>query len=125
MTSASKAARSERRSARRRPVSLLVQYRFDPVGDFVVNYSTNLSRSGIFLNSKRPPSVGEPVYLQFAPAQGKPRVEGLGVVTRVSPPTWSGKPAGMGIRFISLDSNSMTGLEQICETSGRGRASFG
>jgi uncharacterized protein (TIGR02266 family) len=84
----------------RLPISLKVAYR--TAGAFLVSYSVNLSKGGIFLETAEPLAVGETVQLQFeVPGAGALSVEG--VVAWIRQGSIDGMPDGMGIQFSTLD----------------------
>lgn len=84
----------------RLPISLEVAYR--TAGAFLVSYSINLSKGGIFLETATPADVGEKVTLRFdVPGVGPLEVEG--VVAWVRTGSHDGLPDGMGIQFDALD----------------------
>jgi len=90
---------SERRLPRV-PISLKVQYRTQ--GAFLVAYSVNLSKGGIFLETTAPLDVGSRVSLAFdVPGSGALEVDGIVAWVRVGSP--DGLPDGMGVQFDSLD----------------------
>ncbi len=91
---------SEDRRQPRLPISLKVAYR--TAGAFLVSYSVNLSKGGIFLETAQPLAVGETVSLGFeVPGAGDLQVEG--VVAWVRQGSTDGMPDGMGIQFQTLD----------------------
>src|SRR5579864_3480994 len=84
----------------RLPISLEVAYR--TAGAFLVSYSVNLSKGGIFLETSQPLEPGESVSLKFeVPGEGPLEVEGVVAWVRTDDPT--GLPNGMGIQFAELD----------------------
>ena len=84
----------------RLPISVEVAYR--TAGAFLMSYSINLSKGGIFLESPEPLPVGEHVSLRFdVPGVGPLEVEG--VVAWVRSGSQDGLPDGMGIQFDALD----------------------
>lgn len=92
------------------PLSLLVQYRFDTLGDFLDEYASDISLSGIFVHTAKPHKVGSLIYLQFYLRDGSTLIEGLGRVVRVT-------PQGMGIEFVNFDEDSIQLVEQIVESN--------
>ncbi|SRR5712692_540499 len=104
---------NERRAGGRRNISLLVQYRFEAFESFAADYCANLSPGGIFIETQHPKGLGDPIYLQFSDKSRSELLEGLGTVVRVRPPGRRGA-AGMGIRFISFDAQSLAQIERIC-----------
>jgi uncharacterized protein (TIGR02266 family) len=84
----------------RLPIQLKVAYR--TTGAFLVSYSINLSKGGIFLETSDPLPVGEHVSLQFdVPGAGLLDVDGL--VAWVRKDSNDGLPDGMGVQFEQLD----------------------
>lgn len=99
------------RAAPRVPVSMLVQYRFDTLEDFVAEYAVDLSENGIFVRTEEPRKPGSMVYLQITLKDGSKLVEGFGRVARVGK-DGQGRQ-GMGIQFISFDDESTALIEKI------------
>src|SRR5437899_9069606 len=84
----------------RLPISLAVEYR--TAGAFLVSYSINLSKGGIFIESAQPLPPGEHVTLRFdVPGAGDLEVEGVVAWVRTGSP--DGLPDGMGVQFGELD----------------------
>ncbi len=93
------------RGSPRVPLSMLVQYRFDTLADFVAEYSVDISESGIFVRTDKPREAGSMIYLQVALKDGSKLIEGFGRVARVG---MDGRGRrGMGIQFINFDDESM------------------
>jgi uncharacterized protein (TIGR02266 family) len=89
----------DRRSPRL-PIKLRVEYR--TAGAFLVSYSVNLSKGGIFVETPSPLPVGSQLELQFeVPGAGELTVEGL--VAWVRQGEFDGLPDGMGVQFDQLD----------------------
>ena len=110
---------AERRRSARTPVTLLVQYRFDTLEDFVAEYATNLSPGGMFLQARKPPPVGSLLYVQFSLKDGSKLIEGLARVVREVAAGGGSGPPGMGLEFVQFDEPSLALIRQICE--GRAR----
>lgn len=102
---------SERRKYARVDLNLLIQYRFDSLDEFLVEYASNISEGGIFLRTDAPRNMGSMVYLQFALRDGTTLIEGLGKVVHVNP-AGSAEP-GLGIEFVSLDEDSKEMIRAI------------
>src|SRR6267154_1074370 len=84
----------------RLPISLEVAYR--TAGAFLVSYSINLSKGGIFLETSAPLQIGEHVSLKFdVPGVGPLEVDGT--VAWVRNGSLDGLPDGMGVQFNQLD----------------------
>jgi len=109
---------SDRRRYPRVPLSLLIQYRFDTLEDFLAEYSTDISVGGMFIRTEEPKEEGSLVYLQFYLRDGAKLIEGLGRVVRVNQadPASQGKTdPGMGVEFVNFDEPSMDLIRQIVE----------
>jgi molecular chaperone DnaK len=106
------------RARRRHPrakLSILVQYRFDTLHDFLGEYAEDISLGGMFIRTDEPRPVGSMIYLQFALKDGSRLIEGLGRVVHVTPPgsSDSERPAGMGIEFVNFDPESEAFLQDL------------
>ncbi len=90
---------TERRQPRL-PIQLKVAYR--TTGAFLVSYSINLSKGGIFIETAEPLEMGAHVSLEFeVPGAGNLAVDG--VVAWVRKGQADGLPDGMGVQFEQLD----------------------
>ncbi len=107
----------DRRRYPRVSLSLLIQYRFDTLDDFLAEYSTNISMGGMFIRTEQPREVGSLIYLQFYLRDGAKLIEGLGRVVRVAEPDPEDPDAehGMGVEFVNFDDESMRLVEHIVE----------
>ena len=109
---------AEKRRHPRAPLQLLVQYRFDSVGEFLAEYSSNISLGGIYIRTDRPREEGALIYLQFALKDGSRLIEGLGRVVRSNPPGDGLPPGiepGMGVEFVNFDGESVELIEKIVQ----------
>jgi uncharacterized protein (TIGR02266 family) len=108
----------DRRKFPRVPLSLLIQYRFDTLEDFLSEYSVDISQGGMFIRTDDIREEGSLVYLQFYLRDGAKLIEGLGKVVRVIHPDPLEEPKkdpGMGIEFVNFDEESMTLINQIVD----------
>jgi hypothetical protein len=81
------------------PVRLLVQHQV-AVGDtFDIDYATDLSRGGLFIETRKPFAPDSTVHVQFAPGRDSQLVSAFCRVTHVS-------ARGIGAEFVSLDAES-------------------
>ena len=110
---------ANRRRYPRAPLSLLVQFRFNTVQEFLLEYATNISLGGMFIRTTEPREVGTLIYFQFTLKDGSKLIEGLGRVTwatKYDPEDTSGtQQPGMGLEFVNVDEESMTLVEQIVQ----------
>ncbi|HJZ85298.1 MAG TPA: PilZ domain-containing protein [Polyangia bacterium] len=95
-----------------------INHEFRSVDEFIHEYVTNVSRSGVFIRSKDPLAVGTRVALKFSIImEDIETVEGIGEVVRVSR-----HPRGMGVVFTNLTDHSMDLLAKLLTRRGaRGR----
>ena len=77
-----------------------VEYR--TAGAFLVSYSVNLSKGGIFIETSSPLPVGSQLELAFE-VPGAGALQANGVVAWVRQGAQDGLPDGMGIQFENLD----------------------
>ena len=103
----------ERRKHQRLALSLLVQHRYDSLGDFMQEAAADISVGGMFLRSEKLRQVGDTIYLRFALSDGLPLIEGIGRVVRVNPGEGDAQIKGMGIEFVSMDRESRKLIESI------------
>jgi uncharacterized protein (TIGR02266 family) len=79
-----------------------INHEFSSVEQFINEYVTNISRSGVFIRSKRPLSIGTKVNLKFTVIMDElETIEGIGEVVRVQE-----EPRGMGVVFVTLTAHS-------------------
>lgn len=90
-----------------------VNREFSSVQEFVSEYITNVSRSGVFVRSDDPLPVGTRVNLKFSVVVDDLEIiEGVGEVVRVVVPGGHEVP-GMGVQFIELSEPSRLLIERI------------
>lgn len=107
------AAPNSRRSARLHH-ELAVAYR--SVGGFLSDWATNISRGGLFINTRHPLAVGTVVKLIIQLPGAPFPFDVVGRVTRVAP--WDGSvnvAPGMGIEFTDLDASKRDRIEAFVE----------
>jgi type IV pilus assembly protein PilZ len=93
---------ADKRRSVRRPVEIKVDYR--SVGRFLTDYSRNLSRGGLFVETCLPLEPGESVRLRLTLPDMETPLALDGVVKWVSRREDDiGHPPGMGIEFVGVD----------------------
>ena len=93
----------------RRAERFTINREFDSLEEFVGEYVTNISRTGVFVRSSEPLEKGTRVNLRFTVVlDDLETIEGQGEVVRVSE-----DPPGMGVVFTSLTSYSAGLLEKL------------
>ena len=79
-----------------------INHEFASVDQFIAEYVTNISRSGVFIRTRSPLAVGTRVNLKFTVIMDElETIEGIGEVTRNQ-----SDPPGMGVIFVKLTSHS-------------------
>ncbi len=113
MTDRPRARDSSPRGYPRAPLQIAVSYRTS--GAFLVAYSTNLSKGGIFIEAN-PLPVGTEVQIELAvPEVGRLSVRGQVAWTRHT--NAGDLPAGMGIKFSrTLDESYGEAIDQLVRT---------
>lgn len=82
---------------------------FDSFDQFIDEYVTNVSRSGVFIKAKEPLPVGTEVNLQFSIIMDDIHtIVGVGKVVRVET-----DPPGMGVVFKELSGYSKALIEKL------------
>lgn len=96
-----------------RDARITINHEFDSVEQFITEYVTNISRSGVFIRSKDPLPPGTRVNLRFTVILDEiETIEGVGEVVRVSH-----DPPGMGVAFNELTSYSTRLIERMMTRS--------
>lgn len=79
-----------------------INHEFSSMDEFISEYVTNISRTGVFIRTKSPLPVGTKVNLKFTVIMDElETIEGIGEVVRVQK-----EPLGMGVVFVSLTAHS-------------------
>jgi Tfp pilus assembly protein PilZ len=82
---------------------------FESFDAFIHEYVTNISRSGVFVRSKKPLEIGTKVNLNFTVIMDDiETIEGVGEVVRVE-----SDPPGMGVVFTELSRYSKAIIERL------------
>ena len=98
---------------RRHDTRRTINHEFASVDQFINEYVTNISRSGVFIKSEDPLPIGTRVNLRFSVILEELEIiEGLGeVVRRVEP--GDGAAPGMGVVFVEMTQVSKELIERI------------
>jgi type IV pilus assembly protein PilZ len=100
------------RRADRLQHEVLVAYR--TVAGFMTDWAVNISKGGLFVNTRSPLEVGSEVKLILSLPDGNPTFDLLGRVSWVNPQSAAGEPGaapGMGIEFLDVDTEKKARLE--------------
>jgi uncharacterized protein (TIGR02266 family) len=104
-------------SGGRQEPRLTINKEFDSFDQFIEEYVTNISKSGVFIKTKDPLAVGTTVDLRFTVIMDDVEtIEGVGEVVRVQD-----DPAGMGVVFRELNSYSQKLIEKLLVQTGKDR----
>jgi uncharacterized protein (TIGR02266 family) len=88
---------------------------FDSFDQFIQEYVTNISRSGVFIKTREPLPVGTEVNLRFTVIMDDiETIEGIGTVVRVD-----ADPPGMGVVFKQLSNYSQGLIEKLLTAKGQ------
>src|SRR6185312_3272044 len=104
---------SSQRKDSRLPAQLEVAYRTQ--GAFLVSYSVNLSKGGIFLESKTPLPIGTDVQLRLEVPDAGGAFDLVGQVAWVRQASPDGLPDGMGIQLRDLDERYGETIDRMVE----------
>jgi uncharacterized protein (TIGR02266 family) len=93
----------------RQEARVTINKEFDSFDQFIQEYVTNISRSGVFIKTKQPLPIGTVVNLRFSVIMDDVEsIEGEGEVVRVET-----DPPGMGVVFRNLSSYSQNLIEKL------------
>jgi hypothetical protein len=102
--------------SRRQQPRLTINKEFDSFDQFVREYVTNISQTGVFIKTADPLAVGSIVNLKFTVIMdGIETIEGEGQVVRVEH-----DPPGMGVVFRKLGHYSQKLVENLLTQPGTG-----
>lgn len=98
---------------RRNDIRLVVNREFDSIEEFITEYVSDVSKSGVFIRSDDPLPVGTTVDLCCSViVDDFETIEGIGEVVRVVEPGGDDAP-GMGVVFRELTNYSKKLIERI------------
>jgi uncharacterized protein (TIGR02266 family) len=101
-------------AAGRKDQRVTINKEFDSFDQFIDEYVTNISRSGVFIKAKAPLPIGTRVNLRFTIIMdGMETIEGEGEVVRVAD-----DPPGMGVVFKTLSSYSQQIIQRLLTQQG-------
>lgn len=95
--------------SRRNEKRITINKEFESFDAFIHEYVTNISRSGVFIRSKKPLAIGTQVNLKFTVIMDDiETIEGTGQVVRTEL-----DPPGMGVVFTELNKYSKDLIERL------------
>ena len=97
---------------------ITINHEFASVEEFIAEYVSNISRSGVFIRTKAQPlAIGTKVNLRFTVIMDElETIEGIGEVVRVQE-----SPRGMGVVFVTLTSHSQNLIGKLITARRKGR----
>ena len=102
------------RKSERLQHELLVAYR--TVDGFITDWAVNISRGGIFINTRNPLAVGSIVRLIVSLPDAAFPFDLTGRVIRAHPPdTDSDQVPGMGLEFVDIDEDKKSRLARFVD----------
>ncbi|MDP8254192.1 MAG: TIGR02266 family protein [Candidatus Alcyoniella australis] len=108
---------SEKRKTPRASVRTKVEidYQIDSEDTFLFEYASNVSRDGIFLQTKSPLEIGTRLMLKFELADEGRTIETNGEVMWINPyrPDGENINPGMGINFIDLSAKDKEAISRL------------
>jgi len=100
--------------SRRVPLERKVILKFHHFGGFFIEYSANVSLTGMFIKTDSPKPPGSVFIFEIWLGEEHRLVHGIGEVVWVRHDDESaGRPAGMGIRYIKIDAQSRTVVQRV------------
>ena len=116
---------TDTRKDKRAPISLKVRFKSATVDEFIEQYAKDISKGGIFIKSNKnspPMPIGTLLKFEFQLKDESKLIQGVGRVVwkRELEGSSEDDPAGMGIKFIKMDPESKTLVDQI--VAGRGES---
>src|SRR5512137_1831312 len=106
----------DRQGGDRKPVGLLVRLAYATVADFRLRFAPNLTRTGVFIQTRQPRPVGTAVAFELRLSTGERVVRGEGVVRRVEdddPGAIPPRLPGMAVQFTLLDAESKAMVDGV------------
>ena len=100
--------------SRRIPLERKVILKFHHFGGFFIEYSANISATGMFIRTESPKPPGSVFIFEIWLGEEYKLVHGLGeVVWNREHHESDDRPAGMGVRFLKVDEESRGVIERI------------
>ena len=100
----------ERRKAER--IQLVVRVEYSTIDDFFSEFSRDINRGGLFIETSRPLSLGSEVMMRFNLPGGDDVIETVAHVVRVSHGD-AQEPPGMGLEFEKLRNDDRARIDQL------------
>jgi len=105
----------EKRKAPRAQIRARVDFEVRSKDTFLFEYTTDMSRDGIFLSTRNPLPVGARIQMKFQAPQGGRVIEVEGKVVWINPyrPGGENINPGMGIQFLNLSEEDKEAITKL------------
>ncbi|MAI79766.1 MAG: hypothetical protein CL917_12545 [Deltaproteobacteria bacterium] len=103
----------DRRQAQR--TRLIVRVEYSTVDEFFSDFTRDINRGGLFIETSRPLSLGSEVMMRFNLPEQREVIETVGHVVRVTPGSRL-EPSGMGLEFEQLRGIDRVRIDALVRT---------
>jgi len=110
----------EKKDQRVKAPVLRARYKSRTLDEFIEKYSRDISRSGMWIKSPKPPALGTLLKVEVLLEDGSPVISAVGRVVKRREESEAGpdNPAGMGIRFLKVEEASQPTIDRIVALKG-------
>lgn len=118
---------SDSRRDERAPLALKVRFKSADLNEFIEHYSYDISKGGLFIKTKKPLEIGTLLKFELQLKDTSRIIEGVGRVAWCRRPNELeslDRPAGMGIKFIKMSSESKAMVDVIVKSRGDGPSTY-
>lgn len=117
-------SKDSRRDPRAKILSLTVRYKSATVAEFIEDHSYDVSRGGMFIRTSSPFPNGTLLKFEVRIAEEQRVMTGVGRVTwRREKDTGEDSPAGMGVKFIKIEDDSVEVIDRLIRARAGGDVS--
>lgn len=108
-------AENTRKDPRAKVLSMTVRYKSATLDEFIEHHSHDVSRGGMYIKTPQPFPPGTLLKFEVKIAADQKVMQGVGRVVwrRESDDASADHPAGMGVKFIKLDTESKDVIDQL------------
>jgi len=101
-------------NSRRAPLERKVILKFHHFGGFFIEYSANVSQTGMFIKTDAPKPPGSIFIFEIWLGEEHKLVHGVGEVVWIRPEDdGADRPTGMGIRYLKIDDESRAVVQRV------------
>src|SRR5512146_2118109 len=115
-----------RKDPRAKVLTMTVRYKSATLDEFIEHHSHDISRGGMFIKTPSPFPPGTLLKFEVRIADEQKVMQGVGRVVwkREAGSTAPDSPSGMGVKFIKLDDDSKTVIDQLVGKRGGADGAF-